>query len=64
MNFFRIAVYQQALSLAETDSDKSDVCAALGMVAFKMGNMDGAKEALFQGSVHQLCLPSVLVWTF
>jgi len=64
--FFCIAVYQQALSLAETDSDKSDVCAAMGMVAFKLGNMDEAKAALFQGSVlpvsFLLCLSYQFEW--
>ena len=49
-----LAVYQEALSVAQSDADQSDVCAAMGMVAFKAGDMEDAKSALFKGSVSSL----------
>ena len=49
-----LAVYQDALSVAQSDADQSDVCAAMGMVAFKAGDMEDAKSALFKGSVSSL----------
>lgn len=45
-------VYQLALSMATSDTDKSDVYAALGMVAFKCQDLNGAKTALFTGYVE------------
>ncbi|PVD20045.1 hypothetical protein C0Q70_20539 [Pomacea canaliculata] len=50
-------VYQLALSMATSDTDKSDVYAALGMVAFKCQDLNGAKTALFTG--YQICPSSV-----
>ncbi|CAH1796878.1 unnamed protein product [Owenia fusiformis] len=48
--------YEQALTLAPCDEDKSHVYAALGMVAFKFNDLADAKSALFQSS--QFSTPS------
>ncbi|KAK7473574.1 hypothetical protein BaRGS_00035177 [Batillaria attramentaria] len=50
-------VYQQALALAESEANTSHVWSALGMVAYKLGDMEGAKSALFQG--YQSSSPSL-----
>jgi hypothetical protein len=40
--------YQQASDLATTDHEKSHVCTVLGMVAYKFGDLEGAKAILLQ----------------
>ncbi|XP_076443971.1 tetratricopeptide repeat protein 37-like [Babylonia areolata] len=50
-------VYEKALSMAESDSDRSDVWAAMGMVAYRAGNKEDAKSSLFQS--FQLSTPSL-----
>ncbi|KAL8583667.1 hypothetical protein ACOMHN_037390 [Nucella lapillus] len=45
-------VYQKALAMAETDGERSDVWAAIGMVAYKARNGEDAKSALFQRCVY------------
>lgn len=50
-------VYQQALAIATLDADKSNVCAALGMVSYKLGDMEEANSWLFQG--FQTATPSL-----
>ncbi|XP_064609375.1 tetratricopeptide repeat protein 37-like [Liolophura sinensis] len=42
--------YERALELASKDEDKSHVYAAMGMVAYKFGDADGVKTALFNCS--------------
>ena len=49
--------YEQALQLAPTDIDRSNVYAALGLVAYKFEDVEGAKTELFKCS--QMSPPSV-----
>ncbi|XP_071101530.1 superkiller complex protein 3-like [Haliotis cracherodii] len=50
--------YNMALGMAELDEDKSHIYSALGMVAYRFGDVEGAKTALFNGS--QQAPPSAL----
>ncbi|KAK6188238.1 hypothetical protein SNE40_004461 [Patella caerulea] len=50
--------YEKAAEIVETDDDRSHVYAALGMVSYKFGDLDGAKTALFTGS--QISPPSII----
>lgn len=43
-----MTAYDKALEVSTNDTDSSQIHAALGMVAYKFGDMDGAKSALFQ----------------
>lgn len=45
--------YDKALEVSTNDTDSSQIHAALGMVAYKFGDMDGAKSSLFQSSQLQ-----------
>ena len=42
--------YDRALEISNTDKDSSQIHAVLGMVAYKFGDVDGAKSSLFQRS--------------
>ncbi|XP_046545676.1 tetratricopeptide repeat protein 37-like isoform X1 [Haliotis rubra] len=42
--------YNTALGIAELNEDKSHIYSALGMVAYRFGDIEGAKTALFNGS--------------
>lgn len=42
--------YDRALEISNTDEDSSQIHAVLGMVAYKFGDVDGAKSSLFQRS--------------
>ncbi|XP_055956179.1 tetratricopeptide repeat protein 37-like [Patella vulgata] len=50
--------YEKAAEIVEKDDDRSHVYAALGMVSYKFGDLDGAKTALFTGS--QTSPPSII----
>ncbi|XP_061172794.1 superkiller complex protein 3-like [Saccostrea echinata] len=45
--------YDRALEISTTDKDSSHIHAVLGMVAYKFGDVDGAKASLFQSSQLQ-----------
>lgn len=45
--------YDKALEVSTNDTDSSQIHAALGMLAYKFGDMDGAKSSLFQSSQLQ-----------
>ncbi|XP_078313322.1 superkiller complex protein 3-like [Crassostrea virginica] len=45
--------YDRALEISNTDEDSSQIHAVLGMVAYKFGDVDGAKSSLFQSSQLQ-----------
>ncbi|KAL5004760.1 hypothetical protein ScPMuIL_018216 [Solemya velum] len=49
--------YERAESIASTDAEKSHVHAALGIVAYKFGDTEGAKTSFFKSS--QSSVPSV-----
>lgn len=42
-----LSAYEQALEHAQNDEDRSQIYAAMGMVMFKAGDIQGAKRALF-----------------
>lgn len=44
-----LLAYNMALGMAELDEDKSHIYSALGMVAYRFGDVEGAKTALFNG---------------
>lgn len=46
--YWILTAYDKALEVSTNDTDSSQIHAALGMVAYKFGDMDGAKSALFQ----------------
>ena len=47
-SFIFFAAFEQALQLATSESDKSQILAALAMVAYQMEDVDNAKTLLFQ----------------
>lgn len=46
--YWILTAYDKALEVSTNDTDSSQIHAALGMVAYKFGDMDGAKSSLFQ----------------
>ena len=46
--FSCFTAYEQALQLATSEIQKSQILAALAMVAYQMGDVDNAKTLLFQ----------------
>ena len=43
-----VTAYAQAVELSSTEEDRILVCTALGMVAYKYNDLNGAKTALFK----------------
>lgn len=46
--YWILTAYDKALEVSTNDTDSSQIHAALGMVAYKFGDIDGAKASLFQ----------------
>lgn len=46
--YWILTAYDKALEESTNDRDSSQIHAVLGMVAYKFGDMDGAKSSLFQ----------------
>ena len=56
-----MTAYEKALSLAEDDEQRSHVYAAMGMLAFSVNDLEGAKTSLFNWYIHTTYIIQLLI---
>lgn len=59
--YWILTAYDKALEVSTNDTDSSQIHAALGMLAYKFGDMDGAKSSLFQRL--NIFILYLVIWT-